>query len=81
MGDLRINPLIEQNYNYGNYERGAQPVGVNPFAPSQEGGTVSGVDSINGEVSPRYLDTATTGSTYTTGVGHSNFGAFKPYLA
>ena len=83
MGDLRINPFIEQNYNYGNYERGSRTVGVNPFTPvpAEEGGTVSGVAGINGEVSPKYLDTATTGSTYTNGVGHSKFGAFRPYLA
>lgn len=40
MGDLILNPSIERNYNYGNYERGTSGVTrVNPFAPVGEGGT------------------------------------------
>ncbi len=67
--------------NYSNYERGPRKIGGNPFVPAtQEGGGAAGVYK-NYEVTPTYLDTATSGSTYTNGVGHSNFGAFKPYLA
>ena len=40
-----------------------------------------GVAAINYEVTPKYLDTATSGRTYTNGRGESKFGAFKPYLA
>lgn len=40
-----------------------------------------GLAAINYEVTPKYLDTATSGRTYTNGLGESKFGAFKPYLA
>ena len=50
--------------------------------PITGGGTeTGGVASINHEVTPKYLDSAENGSAYTTGLGHSKFGAFRPYLA
>lgn len=80
MGDLRVNPFINP-VDYSNYERGSRAVGVNPFAPTQQGGQHTGISNINGEVVPKYLETASSGSTHTNGLGHSNFGAFRPYLA
>lgn len=50
---------------------GAKKVGgVQPttFSPTE-----AGIAGINGEVSPKYLDTATNGSVYKNGLGHSNF--------
>ena len=68
MGDLRVNPFIQSNYNYGNYERGPQSVGYNPFVAPAEGTPVAGVAGINGEITPTYDE---QGSSYTTGLGHS----------
>ena len=47
----------------------------------QQSPQVQGLAAINHEVTPRYLDTATAGKTFTNGIGESKFGAFKPYLA
>lgn len=44
-------------------------------------GAEAGVAAINHEVTPKYLDSAASGCTYTNGVGYSEFGGFKPYLA
>ena len=50
--------------------------GNNPFAQPIE----TGVNSIPTE-SMAYLNNATTGSVYKNGLGHSEFGLMKPYLA
>ena len=50
--------------------------GHNPFAPQGEVG-VAGIPTE----SMSYLNTATTGSVYKNGLGHSEFGKMKPYLA
>ena len=60
--------------------------GVNRVSkqPAQFGtfkGVESGIAAINTEVTPKYLDSAASGSTYTNGIGYSEFGGFKPYLA
>lgn len=59
--------------------------GVGSVTPTksvvQQSPQVQGIAAINREVTPRYLDTATAGKTFTNGRGESKFGAFKPYLA
>ena len=48
----------------------------NPFAPTVE----TSVGAIPTE-SMAYLNTATSGSVYKNGLGHSDFGMMRPYLA
>ena len=39
------------------------------------------VAAQNRDLSPKYLDTATSGSAFTHGVGAYNFGKMRPFLA
>lgn len=73
---MAISPVnfFEQNPSY---ERASR---VNFFAnpkvipPYMGGETVEqGIAAINGELSPQYLATAESGSTYTNGIGASSF--------
>ena len=69
---LGITPL-EQNYQYGEYGKGAAKIGRlggstvgGPRAV--EGGEYGGIAGINGELTPNY---AAQDTTYTNGLGHS----------
>ena len=64
--------------NNPSYERQARPVNffANPkVIPPYYGGesVEAGIAAINGEISPQYLATATSGETYTNGIGASSF--------
>lgn len=75
---LGIFPKIQPN-NYGTYERGVQ--GIQPASQNPWAGAVSEpIDAFPAE-SMEYLNTASSGSVYKNGLGHSDFGLMKPYLA
>lgn len=63
---LFANPVRERQTGGINLQPKETPVG-------QFGGAKASVAGINGELSPQYLASATTGSTYTNGRGHSAF--------
>ena len=56
--------------------QGVERTGQNPFAGAVSGG----IEAFPTE-SMAYLNNAQTGSVYKNGMGHSNFGLMKPYLA
>lgn len=69
---LGITPL-EQNYQYGEYGKGAAKIGrlggLTVGGPrAVEGGEYGGIAGINGELTPNY---AAQDTTYTNGLGHS----------
>ena len=56
--------------------RGVGGISQNPFA-----GAVNGGMNALPQEGMQYLNNATSGSVYKNGMGHSNFGLMKPYLA
>ena len=56
--------------------RGVEGTGQNPFA----GAVTGGFEAFPTE-SMAYLNNAQTGSVYKNGLGHSDFGKMKPFLA
>ena len=58
------------------------PEVTNPLRRTTEsGGLEQRISAQNRELPPAYLDTATSGKTFTNGVGESEFGLMRPFLA
>ena len=81
---FKLSAIGANDYGFLNRSKGINSFPAtftNPLKKTATPGLEQRIASNEMELPPAYLATATSGETYTVGRGHSNFGAFKPYLA
>ena len=75
-GAVQFNPFIGERKTGGvNFYTQKQPE-FRHFKAAE-----TGISNINCELQPAYLNTASSGKTYTNGIGESEFGLMRPLLA